>query len=268
MKHIKILSAITITALLAGCAADTAVSMSEAETTEQTSATVTEATSQSTTASTTASAATAEPVSDDTPTVETDEARPVTTEAPVAPDPEADKIVEEREENIPMASTEEAEQHQQEREELQDMAENTQAYTTEGIPLTSDGDLTAPAKPTAGYKLPEGAQLEFTGDPSTAIYTELPDGCYWTPVPAYPNAFTDPAGNRWMNTKSGTTDGTGNSGEGYLTPDGKEHPSQAEIDRAIAFNQASQERHENGPTNFENAQASEEDLAALDALRR
>lgn len=75
------------------------------------------------------------------------------------PDPVAEEIAKEREENIPVATTEEAQQIAQEREDRQDLADDTDAYTTDGIPLTTEGDLTAPAKPTANYKLPDNAQL-------------------------------------------------------------------------------------------------------------
>ncbi|MBE6901231.1 MAG: hypothetical protein E7478_02035 [Ruminococcaceae bacterium] len=183
----------------------------------------------------------------------------------VESDPEADQLASEREDNIPVATTEEAEQHAQDRQDRQDMAENTDAYTTDGIPLTTDGHLTAPAKPTANYKLPDDAQLEFTGNASTALLTELPDGCYWTPRHKYENAFTDPAGNVWLNTESDFL--SGNRGEGYYSPDGTYHFSQAETDAAIAFNEEIQSHHDNGPSNDGTSGMSEEHANDLLNLR-
>ena len=146
----------------------------------------------------------------------------------------------------------------------QDMAEDTDAYTTDGIPLTSRGNLTAPAKPTANYKLPDDAQLEFTGDASTALLTELPEGCYWVPGRGgSENAFMDPAGNLWLNTVTNTTT---NCGEGYYSPDGTYHHSQAETDRAIALNQASQDIFDNGPSGDGMSGMTEQEIADLDAM--
>lgn len=283
-KTTKILSAIIAAALLTGCAADKAVSSDVGETTQTT--TVSESVQTTTTAATTnatTSAATettvtkpeeqpvtepestpAEPTQPETSTTPTTPAEPT-----VPSDPVADQIAQEREENIPVTTPEEADKRQQDKQNRQDMADNTAAYTTKDIPLTTEGDLTAPARPTSSYKLPENAQLEFTGNPETALLTELPEGCFWTPERyGSENAFMDPAGNIWTNTASGFANGTGNRGEGYYSPNGSYHPSQTEIDRAIAFNQQLAERDDNGPTNFEDAQVSEEDLAALDALRR
>ena len=146
------------------------------------------------------------------------------------------------------ATPEEVEKSEQEKKDRQEMADNTQAYTTEGIPLTTEGGLTEPAKPTADYKLPEGAQLTFSGDPTTAERTTLPEGCYWTPQYDYPNAFTDPAGNIWLNTIPEDTTGARDYANGYYDPRGRYHYSQEEIDHAEALNAAAMEIAINGPT--------------------
>ena len=121
-------------------------------------------------------------------------------------------------------------------------AEDKPTYTTDGIPLTTDGDLTAPVKPTKNYKLPKNAQLEFTGDASTALITELPDGCVWTPTPVYTNAYTDAAGNLWINNKRPSDPAEdGNRNGGYYDPSGSYHTTQDEIDFAVAMWKRDQE---------------------------
>ena len=121
-------------------------------------------------------------------------------------------------------------------------AEDKPTYTTDGIPLTTDGDLTAPVKPTKNYKLPKNAQLEFTGDASTALTTELPDGCVWTPTPVYTNAYTDAAGNLWINNKRPSDPAEdGNRNGGYYDPSGSYHTTQDEIDFAEAMWKRDQE---------------------------
>ena len=121
-------------------------------------------------------------------------------------------------------------------------AEEKPTYTTDGIPLTTDGDLTAPVKPTKNYKLPKNAQLEFTGDASTALTTELPDGCVWTPTPVYTNAYTDAAGNLWINNKRPSDPAEdGNRNGGYYDPSGSYHTTQDEIDFAVAMWKRDQE---------------------------
>ncbi len=243
MKHIKIISAIIIAAMLTGCA-DTAPDSSTPEVTTTAATTTVTTTAATTTESTTTTAETTVPTVQTTTTVDTTiEPEP---DQIVESDPIADQIAQERDDAIYTPTTEEAEDHAQDREDRQDMADNTSNYTTEGIPLTTDGDLTAPAKPTADYELPANAQLEFTGNPDTALLTELPDGCYWTPGRAgSENAFMDPAGNLWLNTETNTIT---NIGSGYYSPDGDYHPSQYEINEAIRFNAEAQERWENGPT--------------------
>lgn len=112
-------------------------------------------------------------------------------------------------------------------------ADDKPTYTTDGIPLTTYGDLTAPVKPTKNYKLPKNAQLEFTGDASTALTTELPDGCVWTPTPVYTNAYTDAAGNLWINNKRPSDPAEdGNRNGGYYDPNDDYHATQDEIDFA------------------------------------
>ncbi len=203
-------------------------------TTPATSATTTAATTTTTTAETTASEAVEE----------------IPEAAPELPtDPIADQIAQEREDSIPIATDEQVAQIEQDRKDRQDLADDTSAYTTDGIPLTTNGDLTEPAKPTANYKLPDGAQLEFTGDPDTAETTVLPDGCYWTPTPAYPNAFTDPAGNRWCNRDPESIPyADRNQDNGYYSPDGEYHFSQYEIDAAAERQARMDEIVTNGPT--------------------
>ncbi len=262
MKHIKIICAIAAAALLTGCA-DEAVSSATTQTTAQTTTTA-----ETTIQTTSVVGSTAWEFSSADLNIVDDKVPPVMPEQEITTtDPVADQIAQEREESVPIISTEEAEQHQQDREDRQEMADNTQNYTTEGIPLTTDGDLAEPAKPTADYKLPEGAQLEFTGDVSTALLTELPEGCYWVPTNKDPNAFMDPAGNRWLNRDPESIPfADRNRDSGYYSPDGDYHPSQYEIDAAIAANQASQERWENGPSGDGMSNMTDQEIADLDAM--
>lgn len=77
----------------------------------------------------------------------------------------------------------------------------------------------------------------------------MPEGCYWSPTPKYPNAYTDAAGNRWCNqVRKSDPALDDNRGEGYYDPSGRYHPSQNEIDFAEALNQAITDNHKNGPT--------------------
>lgn len=59
---------------------------------------------------------------------------------------------------------------------------------------------------------------------------------------------------------------TGNSGEGYYSPDGDEHPSQAEIDRAIAFNAELNQAHHDGPTGGKEDIITEEDKKEIQSI--
>lgn len=170
-----------------------------------------------------------------------------------------------------IATPDQEEQAAKDKHDRQEMADNTPAYTTDGIPLTTSGGLTEPAKPTKNYKLPDGAQLEFTGDASKAERTTLPDGCYWTPTPGYPEAFTDPAGNTWINNKIPETTGSWGRVQGYYDATGDYNPSQAEIDHMAALMAAEHERHVNGPSydgtnNNTLADATPEEIADLEAL--
>lgn len=171
-----------------------------------------------------------------------------------------------------IATPEQEEQAAKDKQDRQEMADDTEAYTTDGIPLTTEGGLTEPAKPTENYKLPDGAQLEFTGDASTAETTTLPDGCYWTPSAGYPNAFTDPAGNKWCNRDPDSIpfakQGRDN---GYYDATGDYHFSQYEIDRAAAIKAAEHDINVNGPSydgtnNNTLADATPEEIADLEAL--
>ena len=167
-----------------------------------------------------------------------------------------------------IATPEQEEQAAKDKQDRQDMADNTPAYTIDGIPLTTSGGLTEPAKPTKDYKLPKNAQLEFTGDASKAERTTLPDGCYWTPSMGYPNAFTDPAGNTWINNKIPETTGSWGRVQGYYDATGDYNPSQAEIDHTAAINAAIHDINVNGPSydgtnNNTTSNASQEEIDAL-----
>ena len=147
-------------------------------------------------------------------------------------------------------------------------ADDKPTYTTDGIPLTTYGDLTAPVKPTKNYKLPKNAQLEFTGDASTALTTELPDGCVWTPTVGFPNGYTDAAGNYWLNNKRPSDPADdGNENAGYYDPNWDYHATQDEIDFAEEFNEAIRDNHEH-PINGEGSLdgATQAEIDELDKL--
>lgn len=170
-----------------------------------------------------------------------------------------------------VATPEEHEQHMKDRQDRQDMADDTDAYTTDDIPLTTEGGLTEPAKPTKNYKLPDGAQLEFSGNASTAETTTLPEGCYWTPyaVDRAENAFTDPAGNVWVNRdpESLPFERRGRD-NGYYDTRGEYHPSQEEIDGFNAMAEAGMEIAEHGSFGGEHGldDATPEEIDSLWAL--
>lgn len=165
-----------------------------------------------------------------------------------------------------IATPEQEEQAAKDKQDRQDMADNTPAYTVDDIPLTTDGGLTEPAKPTKNYKLPDDAQLEFTGDASKAERTTLPEGCYWTPTPVYPEAFTDPAGNLWINHKIPDTTGSWGRVQGYYDATGNYHPSQAEIDHAAALKAADHDINVNGPSGDGMSNMTEQDKEDLKNL--
>lgn len=184
-----------------------------------------EATAEPTAETTPAATTTAEPA--DVPE-ESDEANQKAQEQQAAPE---DVIAAPKQE-------EQAAEDKQER----NTADDKPTYTTDGIPLTTYGDLTAPVKPTKNYKLPKNAQLEFTGDASTALVTELPDGCVWTPTVGFPNGYTDAAGNYWLNNKRPSDPADdGNENAGYYDPNWHYHPTQEEIDFAEAMWKRDQE---------------------------
>ena len=163
-----------------------------------------------------------------------------------------------------IATPEQEEQAAKDKQDRQDMADNTPAYTIDGIPLTTSGGLTEPAKPTKDYKLPKNAQLEFTGDASKAERTTLPDGCYWTPTPGYPEAFTDPAGNLWINRDPESIPFADQGRDnGYYDATGDYHPSQYEIDTMAALEAASQERYANGPSGDGTSNMTQQEADAL-----
>lgn len=271
MKKLLITIAILSCAALAGCAnseksevsAESSASTTSAAAAQSTSATTTATTASTTAATTTATTTAATTTAETTASEAVEEIPEAAPELPT--DPIADEIVQEREDSIPIATDEQVAQIEQDRKDRQDLADDTSAYTTDGIPLTTNGDLTEPAKPTGNYKLPDGAQLEFTGDPETAIYTELPEGCYWRPTGSYPNAFMDPAGNLWCNNQH-ISFTAGNRGAGYYTPDGDYHYSQKEIDDAKAFTNEMNEAHHNGPANDGTSNMTDEEGKALAEL--
>ncbi len=267
MKKLLITIAILSAASLCGCAnsgesvvsSESAASTTSSTTAQSTSVT-TSATTSATSATTTPATTTAATTTTAAETTASEAVEEIPEAAPELPtDPIADQIAQEREDSIPIATDEQVAQIEQDRKDRQDLADDTSAYTTDGIPLTTNGDLTEPAKPTANYKLPEGAQLEFTGDPDTAETTVLPDGCYWTPSVGYPNAFTDPAGNTWCNRNPESIPyADRNRDNGYYSPDGDYHHSQYEID-AYAERQARiDDINENGPTGGKDAVITEE----------
>lgn len=134
-----------------------------------------------------------------------------------------------------IAAPEQEEQAAEDKQE-RNTADDKPTYTTDGIPLTTDGDLTAPVKPTKNYKLPKNELLEFTGDASTALVTELPEGCVWTPTVGFPNGYTNAAGNYWLNNKRPSDPAKdGNRNGGYYDPSGDYHTTQDEIDFAEAM---------------------------------
>lgn len=272
MKKLLIAIAILSCASLCGCAnlekseasvesTASTTSATTAQSTTATSVTTSATTSATTTHAATSATTTAATTAETTASEAIEEIPEAAPELPT--DPIADEIVQEREDSIPIATDEQVAQIEQDRKDRQDLADDTSAYTTDGIPLTTNGDLTEPAKPTDNYKLPEGAQLEFTGDPTTAETTVLPDGCYW--VGNGSNAFIDPAGNTWINRNPESIEYALRCRDnGYYSPDGDYHPSQYEIDEYNRRTEAAHERHENGPTNSWNL--SDEEIADLDAL--
>ena len=160
------------------------------------------------------------------------------------------------------------EANQKAQEQEAQAADDKPTYTTDGIPLTTYGDLTAPVKPTKNYKLPKNAQLEFTGDASTALTTELPDGCVWTPTVGFPNGYTDAAGNYWLNNKRPSDPADdGNENAGYYDPNWHYHATQDEIDFAVEYNRRQQEIIDN-PINGEGSMkdATQADFDELNAL--
>lgn len=167
------------------------------------------------------------------------------------------------------ATPEEQVQHENDRQDRQEMADDTDAYTTDGIPLTTRGDLTEPAKPTKNYKLPDGAQLEFSGNASTAEITTLPDGCYWTPYAAgrSENAFTDPAGNVWVNRdpESLPFERRGRD-NGYYDARGEYYFSQEEIDGFNAIDALDKEVAEHGPSGDGTSKMTTQEAESLWAL--
>lgn len=234
--------------------------------------------------------ATAEPVAEPTAQAVTEPATEPTAQAVTEPaaEPTAEAVTEPvtepaatTEVTTPVATTavtataepadvpeESDEANQKAQEQEAQAADDKPTYTTDGIPLTTYGDLTAPVKPTKNYKLPKNAQLEFTGDASTALTTELPDGCVWTPTVGFPNGYTDAAGNYWLNNKrpSGPAD-DGNENAGYYDPNWHYHATQDEIDFAEEFNEAIRDNHEH-PINGEGSLdgATQAEIDELDKL--
>ena len=269
---------------LAGCAQNEKAESAPASVTEPAAESVTEAVTEPAPESAPVAEPTIEAIAETAAEAVTEPAAPAATTTQTTPSAElagiseaardeANRKAQEQQAALDelIATPEQEEQAAKDKQDRQDMADNTPAYTIDGIPLTTEGGLTEPAKPTKDYKLPKNAQLEFTGDASKAEHTTLPDGCYWTPSVGYPNAFTDPAGNTWINNKIPETTGSWGRVQGYYDATGDYNPSQAEIDHMAALTAADHDNHVNGPSydgtnNNTLADATPEEIADLEAL--
>lgn len=246
---------------LAGCAQNEKAESAPASVTEPAAESVTEAVTEPASESSPVAEPTIEAIAEPAAEAVTEPAAPAATTTQTTPSAEpagiseaardeANRKAQEQQAALDelIATPEQEEQAAKDKQERQEMADNTPAYTIDGIPLTTEGGLTEPAKPTKDYKLPKNAQLEFTGDASKAERTTLPDGCYWTPTPVYPEAFTDPAGNLWINNKIPETTGSWGRVQGYYDATGDYNPSQAEIDHMAALTAADHDINVNGPS--------------------
>ena len=184
---------------------------------------------------------------------------------------EAERITEEREAGAHKATEDEIKAVEElEKNRLEVAASYEQAVKNNpGVrnPTDSFGNLTEPAKPVEGAQKPKGS-TKFTGDKSTALVTKLPEGCVWTPTPALPNAYTDAAGNLWINNKRPSDPAEdGNRNGGYYDPDGDYHATQEEHEYAEEYNEAIRDNHEN-PINGEGSLdgATQAEIDELDKL--
>ncbi|MGN0649401.1 MAG: hypothetical protein ACI4KM_03110 [Oscillospiraceae bacterium] len=145
-----------------------------------------------------------------------------------------------------------------------DTPQPAQTTTQQPAQTTTEAELAEPVTSVPGVDN-SGKDKKFTGDKSTALITELPAGCYWSPTPKYPNAYTDAAGNLWCNNKAPETTGAWLTECGYYDPSGRYHATQEEIDHAAALNAAIHDNHENGPkySNDDMTEQDGEDLADL-----
>ena len=181
---------------------------------------------------------------------------------------EAERITEEREAGAHKATEDEIKAVEElEKNRLEVAASYEQAVKNNpGVrnPTDSFGNLTGPAKPVEGAQKPKGS-TKFTGDKSTALVTKLPEGCVWTPTPALPNAYTDAAGNLWINNKRPSDPAKdGNRNGGYYDPDGDYHATQEEYEYAEEMWRRDQMITDMTPTG--NGPVSSEDAKILDDL--
>lgn len=181
---------------------------------------------------------------------------------------EAKRITEEREADAHKATEDEIKAAEEVEKNQQDVADSYKKAVKNDPsvknPTDSSGNLTEPAKPVEGAQKHKGS-TKFAGDKSTALVTKLPEGCAWTPTPAYPNAYTDAAGNLWINNKRPSDPAKdGNENSGYFDPSGEYHPTQDEIKFAEEMQRRDQEITDN-PINGEGP-VSDEGAKRLDAL--
>lgn len=184
---------------------------------------------------------------------------------------EAKRITEERESDAHKPSEDEIKAAEEVEKNQQDVAASYEQAVKDDPsvknPTDSSGNLTEPAKPVEGAQKPKGS-TKFTGDKSTALVTKLPEGCVWTPTPALPNAYTDAAGNLWINNKRPSDPAKdGNENAGYIDPSGDYHPTQEEIEYAEDYNRRQQEITDN-PVNGEGSLdgATQAEIDELDKL--
>lgn len=184
---------------------------------------------------------------------------------------EAKRIAEEREANVRKATEDEIKAAEEFEKNQQDVADSYKEAIKNDPSVENEtdesGNLTEPAKPVDGAQKPDGS-TEFTGDASTALITELPDGCVWTPTVGYPNGYTDAAGNYWLNNKRPSDPADdGNMNAGYIDPKGHYHPTQEEIEYAEEMQKRDQYNHEH-PINGEGSLdgATQAEIDELDKL--
>ena len=181
---------------------------------------------------------------------------------------EAKRITEEREADAHKATDDEIKAAEEAAKDQQEVADSYKEAIKDnpGVKNETDssGSLTELAKPVEGAQKPKGS-TKFTGDKSTALVTELPEGCVWTPTPVYPNAYTDAAGNLWLNNKRPSDPAKDdNVNSGYFDPSGEYHPTQDEIEHAEKKRERDQMITDMTPTG--EGPVSDEGAKRLDAL--